>query len=400
MARPKKDGKRAPGIQGKRGYLYIVVSQNIIKDGKKKSEKKWIATKLADTPENVKKASEARERLISRKTTAPVDRNITISDYTDHFLSKKKREVADTTYESYVHRGNRIKSFFGDTKVKDVNEIMVENFLDNMFIAYDVQPRTVKDTKVFLGGVMDQAFKDGIIAYNPVKGVVINKKLASEHIKDKTEDDEFFSYEEAQLFLSGIKEHELYELFYVTLFFGLRREEVLGLRWQAIDFKNKLMKINHTVTKGTTVTRANTTKTESSAREYPLTDEQIDMFLKLKEKENNNRKLCGNSYIESDYIFKHVDGSLFYPDHPTKTFRKLIKKMPELPQNITFHGLRSSCVSILVHQNMDVKSIQKWVGHADYATTLKIYAKVKEKEAKKAISHAMNGLIPLKEYKE
>ena len=278
MARPKKDGKRAPGIQGKSGYLYIVVSQNIIKDGKKKSEKKWIATKLADTPENVKKASEARERLISRKTTAAVDRNITISDYTDHFLSKKKREVADTTYESYVHRGNRIKSFFGDTKVKDVNEIMVENFLDNMFIAYDVQPRTVKDTKVFLGGVMEQAFKDGIIAYNPVKEVVINKKLASEHIKDKTEDDEFFSYEEAQLFLSGIKEHELYELFYVTLFFGLRREEVLGLRWQAIDFKNKLMKINHTVTKGTTVTRANTTKTESSAREYPLTDEQIEEY--------------------------------------------------------------------------------------------------------------------------
>ncbi len=71
----------------------------------------------------------------------------------------------------------------------------------------------------------------------------------------------------------------------MTLFFGLRREEVLGLRWQAIDFKNKIMKINHTVTKGTTITMANTTKTVSSAREYPLTDEQIEMFQKLKDKE-------------------------------------------------------------------------------------------------------------------
>ncbi len=398
MARPKKDGKRAPGVQGKSGYLYIVISQNIIKDGSKKSEKKWIATKLPDTPENVKKASEARMRLVNRRAIAPIDRNISVSDYTDHVLQKKKREITDTTFSSYYYRGNKIKEFFGDTMVKDVNEIMVENFLDNLFEAYSVQPRTVKDTKVFLGSVMEQAYKDGIIAYNPVKEVVINKKLAAEHVKDKTEDDEFFSYEEAQLFLSGIKEHELYELFYVTLFFGLRREEVLGLRWQAVDFKNKLMKINHTVTKGTTVTRANTTKTVSSAREYPLTDEQIDMFLKLKEKENNNRKLCGNGYIESDYIFKHVDGSLFYPDHPTKTFRKLIKKMPELPQNITFHGLRSSCVSILVHQGMDVKSIQKWVGHADINTTLRIYAKVKDKEAKREISNAMNGIIPLKDY--
>ena len=398
MARPRKDGKRAPGIQGKSGFLYIVISQNVLKDGVKKSEKKWIATKLPDTPENVKKASEARMKFINRKAPAPIDRNISVSAYTELVLSKKKREVSDTTYSSYYYRGNKIKEYFGDTKVKDINEIMVENFLDNLFEVYNVQPRTVKDTKVFLSGVMEQAHKDGIIAYNPVKEVVINKNLAAKHVKDKNTDDEFFSYEEAQLFLSKVKDHELYELFYVTLFFGLRREEVLGLRWQAIDFKNKIMKINHTVTKGTTITRANTTKTVSSAREYPLTDEQIEMFQKLKDKENSYRSLYGNGYFESDYIFKHVDGSLFYPDHPSKTFRKLIRRIPELPQNITFHGLRSSCVSILVHQGMDVKSIQKWVGHADYETTLKIYAKVKDKEAKREISNTMTGIIPLKHY--
>ena len=69
-----------------------------------------------------------------------------------------------------------------------------------------------------------------------------------------------------------------------------------------------------------------------------------------------------------------------------------------LSQGITLHGLRSSCVSILVHQGMDVKSIQKWVGHADIDTTLRIYAKVKDKEAKREISDAMNGIISLKDY--
>ena len=124
------------------------------------------------------------------------------------------------------------------------------------------------------------------------------------------------------------------------------------------------------------------------------------MFQKLKDKENSYRSLYGNGYFESDYIFKHVDGSLFYPDHPSKTFRKLIRRIPELPQSITFHGLRSSCVSILVHQGMDVKSIQKWVGHADYETTLKIYAKVKDKEAKREISDTMNTIIHLKDYED
>ena len=122
------------------------------------------------------------------------------------------------------------------------------------------------------------------------------------------------------------------------------------------------------------------------------------MFRQLKKKEKANRRLCGNGYFDSDYIFKHVDGTLYYPDYPTKAFGKLIKRIPELPQSITFHGLRSSCVSILVHQGMDVKSIQKWVGHADIDTTLRIYAKVKDKEAKREISDAMNGIISLKDY--
>ncbi|MBQ7558105.1 MAG: hypothetical protein IJT00_08575, partial [Lachnospiraceae bacterium] len=79
--------------------------------------------------------------------------------------------------------------------------------------------------------------------------------------KEKNTDEEFFSYEEAQHFLGKIKDHELYEMFYLTLVFRLRREEILGLRWSAIDFKDKTMAINHTVTRGTTVNRANTTKT-------------------------------------------------------------------------------------------------------------------------------------------
>lgn len=137
-----------------------------------------------------------------------------------------------------------------------------------------------------------------------------------------------------------------------------------------------------------------------SDREYPLTDEQIEMFQQIKKKENKYRDLFGKEYIENDYMFKHQNGSLYYPDYPTKAFRKLINKMPELPQNITFHGLRSSCVSILVHEGMDVKSIQKWVGHADIDTTLRIYAKVKDKEAKREISNTMTNILSLKNYKK
>ena len=144
--------------------------------------------------------------------------------------------------------------------------------------------------------------------------------------------------------------------------------------------------------------RVNSTKTATSARTYPLTEEQVKMFKHLKAKETENRDLFGSAYHDNDYIFKHEDGSLYYPDYPTKAFGKLIKAHPELPQGITFHGLRKLCVSILVHEGYDVKRIQKWVGHADIDTTLKIYAKVKDKEAKQEILNGMNNIIKPKSY--
>lgn len=182
---------------------------------------------------------------------------------------------------------------------------------------------------------MNKAVEDGIIVINPVKDLKLNKNLLAEHSKAQIDDD-FFSYDEAILFLDKAKEHPLYNLFYFTLFFGLRRSEVLGLKWSYIDFRNKTMNITHTITKGTTINRLNTTKTETSA------------------------------------------------------FLKIIKANPDLPQHIAFHGLRKSCVSILVHEGYDIKSIQNWVGHADIDTTLKIYTKIKNIDAKKEILDGMS----------
>ena len=400
MARKKKDGARAKGVHAKKGYLYLVESQIVLENGEKKSKKIWSKTQLTDTPENVVKAVAMRNRRLKSNSDEDVNMNISISDLIELELSNKKREVSDTTYSSYFYRSKRIKDYFGSTRVRDITKHMVESFLDSLLEEKDLQPRTVKDTKVFFGYLMERAFRLGIISENTVKEAVINKNLVAKHAKAKSADDTFFSYEQAQLFLERVRTHVLFELFYLTIFFGLRREEVLGLRWQAIDFENRKMFINHTVTKGMVITRSNTTKTISSKRDYPLTDEQIEMFRRLKDKEDANRRLFGAEYIENDYVFKHENGSPYYPDYPSKAFSKLIKTMPDLPQNITLHGLRSSCVSILVHQGLDVKSIQNWVGHADLDTTLRIYAKVKDKESKKDVSNTMKEVIQLKDYPE
>ena len=114
MARKKKNGRRAEGIQARNGWLYIIRTQSVIKDGNKSYDKKWISTGLADTAENITKASEMRRAILNTgKNALCVDRDITVADYVDLFLAKKKRTVSDTTYSGYHYRGNRIKEFFG-----------------------------------------------------------------------------------------------------------------------------------------------------------------------------------------------------------------------------------------------------------------------------------------------
>ena len=327
----KKDGRRDTGVQAKKGWLYILLPLKKVEEGQRASSKRWVATGLADTNDNLKRAKDMRKSLMSSKSKGLTDdHNVMFVMYVDLYLARKKRTVADTTYAGYLYRSVKIKEFFKKLKLKDITQADIEQFLDYLFAADNC-----KDIKVLFNGIMEQAVKDGLIADNPVKDAMINKSLALRNAKVK-EDDDFFSYREAQLFLKKVESHKLYELFFVTLFFGLRREEVLGLRWSSVDLKMKTLRVNHTVTVGTRVNRLNSTKTDTSTRTYPLTDDQVKMFEHLKAVEIKNRELFGEAYNDNDYIFKNEDGSLHYPDYPSKQLKKVIKENPDLPQHIKF----------------------------------------------------------------
>ena len=82
----------------------------------------------------------------------------------------------------------------------------------------------------------------------------------------------------------------------------------------------------------------------------------------------------------------------------TKAFREIKEAHPELPQGVTLHGLRKSCVSLLVHMGYSIKEIHDWVGQRDEATTLKIYSKIKSVRSKSSIAERLSGIIkPIKD---
>ncbi len=176
----------------------------------------------------------------------------------------------------------------------------------------------------------DQAIKDGVLTYNPVAEATINKKKAADHTPCKGDDD-FFDYDQALEFLKIIAykysdpqdpdiKHPLYYAFYLALVLSLRREEVLGLRWENVDLKNRTIRISSTVTKGTKINRNNTTKTRASQRTYVITDELVDALYRLKEYEKTNKALFGSSYIDNDYLVKNMMDHYTIRTHSQRNF--------------------------------------------------------------------------------
>lgn len=103
--------------------------------------------------------------------------------------------------------------------------------------------------------------------------------------------------------------------------------------------------------------------------------------------------MFGKKYVDSNYIFTWEDGRPYTPDYLTKSFKKIVRKSDVLDDNLTLHNLRSSCVSILVHSGMDLKDIQKWVGHTDMQTTMNIYARTKQSRQEKVANAMGNALF-------
>ena len=176
-------------------------------------------------------------------------------------------------------------------------------------------------------------------------------------------------------------------------FLGLRRSEVLDLKWSAGDFDNGKVNINHTVVKNLSVEYKNKTKTDSSKRTLDLLDDVKNKLLELKGQQAENQKIFGNEYHKSDYIFKYADGSLLRPDCVTRSFQRVLKKHGL--KNMRFHDLRHSTASIMYENGSYIKQIQYWPGHSDIKTTLQIYTHI-SKLREKATATNLNGIFKLK----
>ena len=164
----------------------------------------------------------------------------------------------------------------------------------------------------------------------------------------------------------------------ITSFFGLRRSELLGLKWSAINFVDDTMSIVHTVTETNLngkniLIKKDKTKSTAGLRSFVLPGSIKEMLLELKEEQKRNKERLGKGYYTKDeeYVYVNEGGELHKPKFLTNGFRKFLAK--HNLTHIRFHDLRHSCATILCESNVNVKDIQMFLGHSSAKTTMDIY---------------------------
>ena len=316
---------------------------------------KWVSTGIKEH-ESRKKAEkkliQIRDEFINKletiTTTKTEDKKVQIlfADFMIKWLDMIKHQVEESTYTGYKRQiEGRTKEYF--TK----NPVMLE----------DLKPVHI----------LDYALQTDLISNNPA--IKVGRPQQEQFIAD------YYNEEELNNLLKVVKDTTLELIVYLTAFYGLRRSEVLGIRWSAIDFENKTITISHKVvtvtdenenskTKTKTITKRKT-KNKSSYRTLPLFKEIEELLLYTRKMQEYYMSIFKESYNKQYKDFVCVDemGNLRKPDYVSHKFKEILKKNGL--RKIRFHDLRHSCATLLLKKGISLREIQDWLGHSSSKTT-------------------------------
>ena len=357
-------------LQEKKGLYYMVLSY---KDKSGKRISKWLPTGLP-VKGNKKRAEDmlmaARAEFVAGE--AAIDRDMPFSSYLVQWMEIARSTLKPNTAAGYASMiQNPIAPYFQQRGITlgGLQAVDIQMFYTSQLKR--VSANTVIHYHAIIHRALKYAVKTDLIDVNPADKVERPRKdrfTAS-----------FYDGNEVNRLFQVARGTPLELPVMLAAFYGLRRSEVVGLKWDAIDFENKTIAIRHTVTacaeKGRRIeVAADTTKTASSRRTLPLVPAFQTKLAALKEEQEKNRILGGRSYCTDylGYVLVDAMGNRLKLSYISTAFPVLLKRNGLRP--IRFHDLRHSCASLLLKNGVPMKQIQEWLGHSDFSTTANIYA--------------------------
>lgn len=317
---------------------------------------------------------------------------ITVSAWLDTWLNDyMKLHLRPSTFENYklmveVH----IKPSIGHYLLQELRAEHLQKFYNKKLISGrkdgkqgGLSIRMVRYIHCLIHSALEQALKNNLVARNVSKATKLPGKVKHEF--------QPLTAEQIQKFLETAKNERLYTAFLLEFWTGLRRGELLGLRWKDIDFKKHIIHVKQSLTFAGSKLIFQQPKTAKSSRSIPIPESIIHELKAHKNRQNQERLLIGEGYKDNDLIFCQVDGRPLNPRNFIRTFKRILKKAG-LPTEVRFHDCRHSFASMLLQLNEHPKVVQELLGHSTISTTLDIYSHVLP-ETKKAAINKLETLL-------
>lgn len=311
-----------------------------------------------------------------------------LSGWIDNWLEVYvKHSVKDFTYDSYSNICHKyVIPAIGNIKLKELKTSQIQKFYNDLLEDKGLSAKTVKNVHGVLHRALEQAYLVGEIKQNPS-----DKCLLPKVQKPKIEPMEA---DEVSEFLTAIKGHKYENVYYLTLFAGLRQGEVLGLSWDCVDFENSTILINKQLKRNNhhkgAVYHLDSTKS-GKERYITIAPAVLEMLTKQRQWQDTCQKKAGSSWNnEWDLVFTNELGQ--HLNHPTvyNNYKRIVKSLGL--ENKRFHDLRHTFAVASLESGDDIKTVQDNLGHATASFTLDVYGHV-SKEMKKRSADNMQKYI-------
>ncbi len=247
-----------------------------------------------------------------------------------------------------------------------------------------LSPTTVRHIYNILRMALRYAVKWGLIFKSPAE-VVDPPRLQHKEIAA-------WPKEEAERFLGEAMGERLYPAFLLALKGGLRRGEILALRWQDIDFDRKALSVRRSLVRSREGQRIQETKTSGSRRVVALSDDVMEALKRHREEQTGERALFKEAYEDQGLVFASPEGRPLDPRAFTRLFERIVKRAGV--SRITFHDLRHTHATLLLQMGVHPKVVAERLGHSGIRTTLDTYSHVLpslQAEAARALDDLLSG---------
>jgi integrase len=280
-------------------------------------------------------------------------------EYIKRWLTLKEAELKKTTFESYDYTCRKyIIPILGNVQIQKITTIQVNDYLTNK-IKEGLSPRTLQKHRTILHGIVNSAIKEGFLSINPISNCR-TLRSNSEEVKTLTPGEVKLLLETARNIRNakGKNFTQIYHIVKLALASGLRRGEILALKWDCINTEKGTLTVKEGLyqVKGGLLT--DTPKSKSSRRTISIDKGVLQELEELR-------------IPDSEWIFHTYKGKPLSPMNVGRSYRKLLKDVDL--EGYRFHDLRHTHATQLIANGMNIKMVSERLGHNDISITLSLY---------------------------